>query len=51
MDIYKVTYPDGNEEFWTSVEEEEIKRLENLYGSKLVIEKVKVKGKRNEKSY
>ena len=49
MDIYKVTYPDGNEEFWTSVEEGEVKRLENLYGSKLVIEKVK--GKTNEESY
>ena len=40
--VFKVTYPDGDEEFWTSVEEEEVERLENLYGGKkLIIEKVR----------
>ena len=40
--VFKVTYPAGDEEFWTSVEEEEVERLENLYGGKkLIIEKVR----------
>ena len=40
--VFKVTYPDGDEEVWTSVEEEEVERLENLYGGKkLIIEKVR----------
>ena len=40
--VFKVTYPDGDEEFWTSVEEEEVERLENLYGGKkLINEKVR----------
>ena len=40
--VFKVTYPDGDEEFWTSVEEEEVERLEYLYGGKkLIIENVR----------
>ena len=27
---YKVTYPDGEVEYWTSVEEEEVQRLEEI---------------------
>jgi len=38
--LIKVTYPDGDYEYWTSVEKEEVDRLENLYGEKLIIEKV-----------
>ena len=38
--VYKVTYPDGDNEYWTSVEKEEVHRLENLYGEKLIIEKI-----------
>ena len=38
--VYKVTYPDGDSEYWTSVEKEEVDRLENLYGEKLIIKKV-----------
>ena len=38
---FKVTYPDGDYEYWTSVEKEEVERLEKLNGGKLIIEKVK----------
>ena len=38
--VYKVTYPDGDMEYWTSVEKEEVERLENLYSAKLIIEEV-----------
>lgn len=38
--VYKVTYPDGDMEYWTSVEKEDVERLENLYGAKLIIEEV-----------
>ena len=41
---YKVTYPDGDVEYWTSVEKQEVDRLEFVNGGKLVIEKVE-KGK------
>ena len=41
---YKVTYPDGDVEYWTSVEKQEVDRLEFINGGKLVIEKVE-KGK------
>tara|TARA_E500000318_G_scaffold82947_1_gene78451 strand:+ start:1133 stop:1279 length:147 start_codon:yes stop_codon:yes gene_type:complete len=37
---YKVTYPDGDFEYWTSVEKEEVERLEKVNGGKLIIEKV-----------
>ena len=38
---YKVTYPDGDIEYWTSVDKKGVKRLEKLYeGKKLIIEKV-----------
>ena len=37
---YKVTYPDGDVEYWTSVEKQEVDRLEFINGGKLVIEKV-----------
>ena len=37
---FKVTYPDGDYEYWTSVEKEEVKRLEKVNGGKLIIEKV-----------
>ena len=39
--VYKVTYPDGDEEFWTEVEKKEVERLQKLYGAKLIIEKVR----------
>ena len=37
---FKVTYPDGDYEYWTSVEKEEVERLEKVNGGKLIIEKV-----------
>ena len=37
---FKITYPDGDVEYWTSVEKEEVKRLEKVNGGKLVIEKI-----------
>ena len=37
---FKVTYPDGDYEYWTYVEKEEVERLEKLNGGKLIIEKV-----------
>lgn len=37
---YEVTYPDGDVEYWTSVEKEEVERLEKVNGGKLIIEKV-----------
>ena len=39
---YKVTYPDGDVEYWTSVEKEEVERLEKVNGGKLTIEKVEI---------
>ena len=39
---YEVTYPDGDIEYWTSVDK--VDRLEFVNGGKLVIEKVE-KGK------
>ena len=41
---YKVTYPDGDVEYWTSVEKQEVDRLEFINNGKLIIEKVE-KGK------
>ena len=38
--LYEVTYPDGDVEYWTSVEKEEVERLEKLNGGKLIIKKV-----------
>jgi len=38
---FKVTYPDGDFEYWTDVQKEEVERLEKLNGGKLIIEKVK----------
>ena len=38
--VYKVTYPDGDNEYWTDVPKEEVERLEKLNGGKLIIEKV-----------
>ena len=37
---YKVTYPDGEVEYWTSVEEQEVQRLEFINNGKLIIEEV-----------
>ena len=37
---FKITYPDGDVDYWTSVEKEEVKRLEKVNGGKLVIEKI-----------
>ena len=37
---FKISYPDGDEEFWETVEKDEVNRLENLYGDKLIIERV-----------
>ena len=37
---FKITYPDGDEEFWEKVDPKEVDRLENLYKDKLIIEKV-----------
>ena len=38
---YEVTYPDGDVEYWTSVEKEEVDcELEKLNGGKLIIKKV-----------
>ena len=37
---FKVTYPDGDYEYWTDVPKEEVKRLEKLNGGKLIIEKI-----------
>ena len=37
---FKVTYPDGDFEYWTDVQKEEVERLEKLNGGKLIIEKV-----------
>ena len=37
---YKVTYPDGEVEYWTSVEEQEVQRLEEINNGKLIIEEV-----------
>lgn len=37
---FKITYPDGDVEYWTSVEKEEVERLEKVNGGKLVIEKI-----------
>ena len=41
---YEVTYPDGDVEYWTSVDKEEVERLEKVNGGKLTIKKVE-KGK------
>tara|TARA_S200000501_G_scaffold277019_1_gene260846 strand:+ start:280 stop:423 length:144 start_codon:yes stop_codon:yes gene_type:complete len=38
--VYKVTYSDGDYEYWTDVPKEEVERLEKLNGGKLIIEKV-----------
>ena len=38
---YKVTYPDGVIEYWTSIEKQEVQRLEFINNGKLIIEKVK----------
>lgn len=37
---FKVTYPDGDYEYWTDVQKEEVERLEKVNGGKLIIEKV-----------
>ena len=37
---FKVTYPDGDFEYWTDVQKEEVERLEKIHGKKLIIEKV-----------
>jgi hypothetical protein len=37
---FKVTYPDGDYEYWTDIVKEEVQRLEKLHGQKLIIEKV-----------
>ena len=37
---YKVTYPDGEIEYWTSIEKEEVERLEKLNDGKLIIKEV-----------
>ena len=37
---FKIIYPDGDVEYWTSVEKKEVERLEKLNGGKLVIEKI-----------
>ena len=37
---YEVIYPDGDVEYWTSVEKEEVERLEKLNGGKLIIRKI-----------
>ena len=39
--VYKVTHPDGDNEYWTDVPKEEVERLEKLNGGKLIIEKIK----------
>ena len=31
---YKITYPDGEVEYWTSVEEQEVQRLEFINNGK-----------------
>jgi|TARA_R100001509_G_C4859983_1_gene213058 hypothetical protein len=38
---YQVTYPDGEIEYWTFIDKEEVKRLEKINGGKLIIKKVK----------
>jgi len=37
---YKVTYPDGEVEYWTSVDELEVQRLELINDGKLIIEEL-----------
>ena len=37
---YKVTYPDGDFEYWNDIDSDEVKRLESLYKQKLVIEEI-----------
>ena len=37
---YEVTYPDGDIEYWTSVDKEEVERLEKRNGGKVIIKKV-----------
>ena len=34
--VYKVTYSDGDYEYWTDVPKEEVERLEKLNGDKLI---------------
>ena len=37
---FKVSYPDGDVEFWETIVKDEVKRLENLYGEKLIIKRI-----------
>lgn len=37
---YKVTYPDGDFEYWNDIDSDEVKRLESIYKQKLVIEEI-----------
>ena len=41
MTAYKVTYPDGDFEYWNDIDSDEIKRLESVHKNKLVIEEIK----------
>ena len=43
-EVFKVGYPDGDEEYWTEVDPEEVSRLEQIHKQKLVIEPVFEKG-------
>ena len=38
--VYKITFPDGDYEYWTEIDMSEVSRLETLYGDKLIIEEV-----------
>ena len=37
---YKVTYPDGDFEYWKDIDSDEVKRLESIHKQKLVIEEI-----------
>ena len=37
---FKVNYPDGDVEFWETIDKNEVKRLESLQGEKLIIKKI-----------
>ena len=43
-EVFKIGYPDGDEEYWTEVDPEEVSRLEQIHKQKLVIEPVFEKG-------
>jgi hypothetical protein len=37
---YKVTYPDGDFEYWNEIDSDEVKRLESIHKKKLVIREI-----------